>query len=81
MQRDWSGVGTALVTPFTAAGEIDEPALRRLVERQVSGGVHFVVPCGTTGETPTLSRDERDLVVRTAVDVSRGSGGVWVIMG
>ena len=72
MQRDWSGVGTALVTPFTAAGEIDEPALRRLVERQVSGGVHFVVPCGTTGETPTLSRDERDLVVRTSVDVSRG---------
>jgi 4-hydroxy-tetrahydrodipicolinate synthase len=72
MQRDWSGVGTALVTPFTAAGEIDEPALRRLIERQVSGGVHFVVPCGTTGETPTLSRDERDLVVRTAVDVSRG---------
>ena len=81
MQRDWSGVGTALVTPFTAAGEIDEPALRKTIERQVEGGVHFVVPCGTTGETPTLSRDERDLVVRTAVDVCRGKISVLAGVG
>jgi 4-hydroxy-tetrahydrodipicolinate synthase len=69
---NWSGVGTALVTPFTPSGAIDEPALRALVERQVSGGVHFVVPCGTTGETPTLSGDERDRVVRIAVEVCAG---------
>jgi 4-hydroxy-tetrahydrodipicolinate synthase len=60
------------VTPFTPSGAIDEPALRALVERQVSGGVHFVVPCGTTGETPTLSGDERDRVVRIAVEVCAG---------
>lgn len=69
---NWSGVGTALVTPFTPSGAIDEPALRALVERQVSGGVHFVVPCGTTGETPTLSGDERDRVVRITVEVCAG---------
>jgi 4-hydroxy-tetrahydrodipicolinate synthase len=72
MQRNWSGVGTALVTPFTASGELDEAAFRRLVERQVDGGVHFVVPCGTTGETPTLTPEERDRVVRIAVEVCRG---------
>ena len=55
MQRNWSGVGTALVTPFTASGAVDEQAFRALVQRQVAGGVHFVVPCGTTGETPTLT--------------------------
>jgi 4-hydroxy-tetrahydrodipicolinate synthase len=69
---NWSGVGTALVTPFTRSGGIDEPALRALVERQVAGGVHFVVPCGTTGETPTLSSDERDRVVRITVEVCAG---------
>src|SRR5512134_2691413 len=69
---NWSGVGTALVTPFTLSGGIDEPALRALVERQVAGGVHFVVPCGTTGETPTLSSDERDRVVRITVEVCAG---------
>ena len=69
---DWSGVGTALVTPFTATGAVDERALSALVERQVRGGVHFVVPCGTTGETPTLSRAERDAVVRLTVEVCAG---------
>ena len=68
----WAGVGTALVTPFTRAGELDEPALRAMVDRQVSGGVHFVVPCGTTGETPTLTTDERERVVRIAVEVCDG---------
>ena len=65
---NWSGVGTALVTPFTAAGAVDDRALRALVDRQVRGGVHFVVPCGTTGETPTLSRAEREAVVRITVE-------------
>jgi 4-hydroxy-tetrahydrodipicolinate synthase len=69
---DWSGVGTALVTPFTATGAVDERALTALVERQIRGGVHFVVPCGTTGETPTLSRAERDAVVRLTVEVCAG---------
>ena len=69
---DWSGVGTALVTPFTASGAVDEKALAALVERQVRGGVHFVVPCGTTGETPTLSRAEREAVVRITVEVCSG---------
>jgi 4-hydroxy-tetrahydrodipicolinate synthase len=72
MQRNWFGVGTALVTPFTPSGEVDELALRRLVERQIEGGVHFVVPCGTTGETPTLTSEERDLVVRTTVELCHG---------
>ncbi len=72
MQRNWSGVGTALVTPFDVSGELDEGALRRLLERQVAGGVHFLVPCGTTGETPTLTSDERDRVVSIAVEVAQG---------
>jgi 4-hydroxy-tetrahydrodipicolinate synthase len=72
MQRNWSGVGTALVTPFDVSGELDEVAFRRLVERQVDGGVQFLVPCGTTGETPTLTSDERDRVVSMTVDVAQG---------
>jgi len=72
MQVEWAGVGTALVTPFRASGEIDDAAFRALVERQIAGGVQFVVPCGTTGETPTLSADERDRVVRTTVEVCSG---------
>jgi 4-hydroxy-tetrahydrodipicolinate synthase len=69
---NWSGVGTALVTPFTASGAVDERAFAALVERQVAGGVHFVVPCGTTGETPTLSRKERDRIVELTVEVVAG---------
>ena len=72
MASDWSGVGTALVTPFTSSGALDEGTFRRLVERQVAGGVHFVVPCGTTGETPTLSSEERDCLVKISVEVCKG---------
>ena len=72
MAPDWSGVGTALVTPFTSSGALDEGTFRRLVERQVAGGVHFVVPCGTTGETPTLSSEERDCLVKISVEVCKG---------
>jgi 4-hydroxy-tetrahydrodipicolinate synthase len=61
-----------LVTPFTRSGELDERALRALVLRQVEGGVQFVVPCGTTGETPTLSADERERVIRITVEVCQG---------
>ena len=52
------GCGTALVTPFKSDGSIDEPALRSLVEWQIESNIHFLVSCGTTGETPTLTREE-----------------------
>lgn len=68
----WQGCGTALVTPFNRAGAVDEAALRRLVRRQVEAGVHFVVPCGTTGESPTLSLAERRHVVEVVVDEAAG---------
>jgi len=78
----WTGVGTALVTPFTGSGALDEAALRRLVRRQVEGGVNFLVPCGTTGESPTLSLDERRRVVEIVaaeadgrVPILAGAGG------
>ncbi len=73
MRHPWTGCGTALVTPFTAGGAaVDEAALRRLVRRQVAAGIHFLVPCGTTGENPTLSHDERRRVVEIAIDESGG---------
>jgi 4-hydroxy-tetrahydrodipicolinate synthase len=82
MRTDFSGVGTALITPFTASGALDEAAVRRLARRQVEAGVHVLVPCGTTGETPTLSADERrrvvEIVVEAAGDRARvlaGAGG------
>jgi 4-hydroxy-tetrahydrodipicolinate synthase len=60
------------VTPFTRSGALDEAALRRLVRRQIDSGIHFLVPCGTTGENPTLSRDERRRVVTIAVEEATG---------
>lgn len=82
MTTHWAGCGPALVTPFTEAGELDEAAVTRLARRQVDGGVHFLVPCGTTGESPTLSHAEKirvvELVVRAAdgrVPVLAGAGG------
>ena len=82
MKTHWSGCGTALVTPFTETGELDESAIRRLAKRQIDGGVHFLVPCGTTGESPTLSHAEKlrvvELVVAEAagqVPVLGGAGG------
>ncbi len=66
------GCGTALVTPFKADGSLDEPALRRFVEWQVDNGIDFLVPCGTTGETPTLSHDEWRRVIETTAKVAGG---------
>jgi len=78
----FTGVGTALITPFTTSGALDEPAIKRLAKRQIDNGVHFLVPCGTTGETPTLSAAERrrvvELVLEAAearVPVMAGAGG------
>jgi 4-hydroxy-tetrahydrodipicolinate synthase len=72
MRHPWTGVGTALITPFTRAGEVDEQATRRLARRQIDAGVHFLVPCGTTGETPTLSTDEKLRVVELVVEQAAG---------
>jgi 4-hydroxy-tetrahydrodipicolinate synthase len=71
-RTQWTGVGTALVTPFTPTGELDEPAIRRLTQRQIDGGIHFLVPCGTTGESPTLSQSERRRVVELVVAETAG---------
>ncbi len=67
-----TGCGTALVTPFTADGAVDEPALRALVEWQVTSGVHFVVPCGSTGEAATMTPAEHRRVVEITVDQVKG---------
>jgi 4-hydroxy-tetrahydrodipicolinate synthase len=66
------GCGTALITPFRQDGSIDEPALRNLVAWQVESGIDFLVPCGTTGETPTLSRDEWLRVIDVTIEVAAG---------
>ena len=66
------GCGTALVTPFRTDGSIDEGALRSLVEWQIDSGVHFLVPCGTTGETPTLGEDEWLRVIDITIEVAHG---------
>jgi 4-hydroxy-tetrahydrodipicolinate synthase len=66
------GCGTALVTPFQQDGAIDEPALRNLVAWQVESGIDFLVPCGTTGETPTLSHEEWLHVIDVTVEVVAG---------
>jgi 4-hydroxy-tetrahydrodipicolinate synthase len=63
------GAYTALVTPFTTDGELDEAAFRRLVHWQVLAGIDGLVPCGTTGEAPTLSADERDRLIATTVEI------------
>ena len=68
----FTGCGTAMVTPFKADGTLDEPALRKLVQRQINEGVNFLVPCGTTGESPTLSRHEHVRVVEITVQESAG---------
>lgn len=66
------GCGTALVTPFKQDGSVDDVALRHLVEWQVQSGIDFLVPCGTTGETPTLTHDEWLRVVDTTIEVVNG---------
>jgi 4-hydroxy-tetrahydrodipicolinate synthase len=73
MRTPFTGVGTALVSPFTAAGALDEAAVRRLARRQIDGGVHFLCPCGTTGENPTLNDAERVRTVEILVDEAKGA--------
>ena len=72
MRTPFTGVGTALVTPFTSSGAVDEAGVRRLARRQIEAGVHFLVPCGTTGEAPTLSAEEKRRVVELVVEEAGG---------
>jgi 4-hydroxy-tetrahydrodipicolinate synthase len=68
----FTGCGTALVTPFRKGGELDEPTLRSLVQRQIKAGINFLVPCGTTGESPTLTRSEHLRVVEITLEEAKG---------
>jgi 4-hydroxy-tetrahydrodipicolinate synthase len=71
MRTPWTGCGTALISPFTRSGELDTSAVRRLVRRQIDAGIHFLVPCATTGESPTLTLAERIATVEIAVEEAR----------
>ena len=66
------GCGTAIVTPFTPDNDVDERALRRLVEWQITEGIHFLVPCGSTGEAATMTPEEHRRVVEITVDQAKG---------
>ena len=77
LQLDWlRGCATALVTPFTTDGAVDEKRLHELIEYQIKGGIRVLVPCGTTGESVTMSDEENRLVIRTTVELSRGRAKV-----
>ena len=77
MKVDWMrGCATALVTPFTADGEVDESRMRTLVDRQINGGVRLLVPCGTTGESATMTEDEDGRVIALTIEVARGRAQV-----
>src|SRR2546429_5089324 len=77
MKLDWMrGCATALVTPFTSDGSIDEERMRALVDRQINGGVKLLVPCGTTGESATMTEDEDARVIEITIEVARGRAKV-----
>ncbi len=76
-KRFFQGTGTALVTPFKKNGSVDEVALCELVHFQIKGGVEALVPCGTTGESPTLSHEEQSRVIEIVVEESKGKAKVF----
>ena len=77
MKTDWlRGCATALVTPFTSDGAIDEAALTRLIEYQLNNGVRLLVPCGTTGESATMTEEEDQRVISRAIELARGRAKV-----
>jgi 4-hydroxy-tetrahydrodipicolinate synthase len=76
MFTGFTGCGTAMVTPFRKDLSLDEEALRRLVRRQIAGGINFLVPCGTTGESPTLSHEEHLRVVAITLEEAKGKAPV-----
>jgi 4-hydroxy-tetrahydrodipicolinate synthase len=71
-RRSFAGAAVALVTPFTRDGALDEATLRRLVKRQVAGGIDVLVPCGTTGESVTMTGEEQDRVVAITLEEASG---------
>ncbi len=74
---DWlRGCATALVTPFTADGAVDEAALTRLIEYQLAGDVKLLVPCGTTGESATMTEEEDQRVIKRTIELARGRARV-----
>lgn len=76
-QIEWlRGCATALVTPFTSDGSVDVDRLRKLIEYQIAGGVRLLVPCGTTGESATMTDEEDQLVIKTTVETARGRAKV-----
>src|SRR3977135_178649 len=68
----FAGWGTCLVTPFRKDQSLDEETLRKLVRRQIQAGINFLVPCGTTGESPTLTRAEHLRVVEITIEEAKG---------
>src|ERR1700682_2939328 len=68
----FTGCGTAMVTPFRQDGSLDEATLRALINRQIDAGIDFLCPCGTTGESPTLTHKEHLRVVEITVEESQG---------
>jgi 4-hydroxy-tetrahydrodipicolinate synthase len=68
------GAFTAMITPFTRSGDLDEDALLRLLQRQLAAGIDGLVPVGTTGEAPTLSSEERDRVIELTIQAAHDSG-------
>jgi 4-hydroxy-tetrahydrodipicolinate synthase len=72
MRTPFTGVGTALITPFTRDGSLDETAVKRLARRQIDAGVHFLSPCGTTGEAPTLTHRDKLRVVELVLEEAAG---------
>jgi 4-hydroxy-tetrahydrodipicolinate synthase len=72
MFTEFKGCGTAMVTPFRKDLSLDEDALRRLIRRQIAAGINFLVPCGTTGESPTLTQEEHLRVVAITIEESKG---------
>ena len=72
MRTPFTGVGTALITPFTRDGSLDEAAVKRLARRQIEAGVHFLSPCGTTGEAPTLTHRDKLRVVELVLGEAKG---------
>ncbi|HEX2779471.1 MAG TPA: 4-hydroxy-tetrahydrodipicolinate synthase [Gemmatimonadaceae bacterium] len=79
MPNDWLGCGTALVTPFDRGGAVDEGALRALVDWQIAEGIHFLVPCGSTGEAATMTPAEHRRVVEVVIE--RAAGRVRIVAG
>src|SRR6185295_19476293 len=67
----FTGCGTALITPFRPDQSLDEGALRRLLRRQIDAGIDFLVPCGTTGESPTLEHAEHLRIVEIALEEAK----------